>query len=169
MEVLRLVSKEAPLDCIACVILYNNPTWMIENVVSSFLDTKMNVKLYIIDNSPTPLMKPDPSESRVFYHFVGQNLGYGKAQNWCIRRCEPTKYFLVLNPDVIISKGTIDELCRYLDKDPEHRHGLSSGFEQGSNPPAFEQATAESDGPLSETFLYDERTVSLYKKTPGSL
>ena len=58
MEVLRLVSRETPLDCIACVILYKNPPWMIENVISSFLDTTMNVKLYIIDNSPTPLMNP---------------------------------------------------------------------------------------------------------------
>ena len=79
MEVLRLVSKETPLDCIACVILYKNPTWMIENVISSFLDTNKKVKLYIIDNSPAPLMNPYPPNSPVFYHFVGQNLGYGKG------------------------------------------------------------------------------------------
>ena len=118
MEILRLASREAPLDCIACVILYNNPTWMIENVISSFLDTTMNVKLYILDNSPTPLMKPYPQKSPVFYHYVGQNVGYGKAHNWCINRCEPSKYFLILNPDVIISKGTIEQLSHYLDKDP---------------------------------------------------
>ena len=118
MEVLRLVSRETPLDCIACVILYKNPTWMIENVISSFLDTNKKVKLYIIDNSPAPLMNPYPQNSPVFYHFVGQNLGYGKGNNWCIRRCEPSKYFLVLNPDVIISKGTIEELSQYLDRDP---------------------------------------------------
>jgi GT2 family glycosyltransferase len=119
MEILRLASKEKPLDCIASVILYKNPPWMIENVMSSFLDTDLNVKLYIIDNSPTPLPNPLPEGWPVFYHHVGQNLGYGKAHNWCIRRCEPCKYFLVLNPDVIISKGTVEELSQYLDRNPD--------------------------------------------------
>jgi GT2 family glycosyltransferase len=117
MEILRLASREAPLDCIASVVLYNNPPAMIENVISSFLDTKLNVKLYIVDNSPTPLSLS--LENRpALYHYAGQNLGYGKAHNWSIQRCEPSKYFLVLNPDVIISRGVIEELSQYLDRNP---------------------------------------------------
>jgi GT2 family glycosyltransferase len=46
-------------------------------------------------------------------------LGYGKAHNWSIQRCEPSKYFLILNPDVVISKGVIEELSRYLDRNPD--------------------------------------------------
>jgi GT2 family glycosyltransferase len=118
MDILRLASREAPLDCIASVVLYNNPPEMIENVISSFLDTNLNVKLYIIDNSPKPLSLS--LENRpAFYHYAGQNLGYGKAHNWCIQRCEPCKYYLILNPDVIIAKGAVDELSRYLDGQPE--------------------------------------------------
>jgi len=63
MEIPQLVSREAPFDCIASVILYKNPPEMIEKVVSSFLDTTLNVKLYIIDNSPaplSPLLQTDP-------------------------------------------------------------------------------------------------------------
>ena len=55
MNILRLASQEMPLDCIASVVLYKNPQAMIKNVVRSFLDTSLIVKLYIIDNSPTPL------------------------------------------------------------------------------------------------------------------
>jgi GT2 family glycosyltransferase len=117
MEILRLASREAPLDCIASVVLYNNPPAMIENVISSFLDTKLNVKLYIVDNSPTPLSL-SLEKRPALYHYAGQNLGYGKANNWSIQRCEPSKYFLVLNPDVIISKGVIEELSEYLDRNP---------------------------------------------------
>jgi len=90
---------------------------MIENVISSFLDTKLNVKLYIVDNSPTP-SSLSLEKRPAFYHYVGQNLGYGKANNWSIQRCEPSKYFLILNPDVIISKGVIEELSQYLDRNP---------------------------------------------------
>ena len=120
MKILRMASREEPLDCIASVILYKNPPWMIENVISSFLDTDLKVKLYVIDNSPAPLTLPVLDHKwPVFYHHVGQNLGYGKAHNWCLGRCEPSRYFLVLNPDVIIPEGTIEELCQYLDKNPD--------------------------------------------------
>ncbi|MHB8770712.1 MAG: glycosyltransferase family 2 protein [Syntrophales bacterium] len=118
MEILRLAAREAPLDCVASIVLYKNPPEMIETVVSSFLDTTLNVKLYIVDNSPAPL--PLSLAGRpAFYHYAGQNLGYGKAHNWSIQRCEPSRYFLVLNPDVIISRGVIEELSRYLDMNPE--------------------------------------------------
>jgi GT2 family glycosyltransferase len=118
MKILRLASRETPLDCIASVVLYNNPRGMVENVISSFLDTNLKVKLYIIDNSPTPLSL-SLERKPIFYHYAGQNQGYGKAHNWCVRRCEPSKYYLILNPDVIISKGAIDELSRYLDRNPD--------------------------------------------------
>jgi|WetSurMetagenome_2_1015567.scaffolds.fasta_scaffold241727_1 GT2 family glycosyltransferase len=118
MEIPQLVSRETPFDCIASVILYKNPPEMIENVVSSFLDTTLNVKLYIIDNSPAPL-SPSLENRRVFYHYSGQNLGYGKAHNWSVQWCEPCKYFLILNPDVFISKGVLEELSQYLNSNPE--------------------------------------------------
>jgi len=118
MKILRLASREEPLDCIASVVLYKNPPEMIENVISSFLDTNLKVKLYIIDNSPTPSSFSFGTKP-IFYHYAGQNLGYGKAHNWCIQRCEPSKYFLILNPDVILSQGVIGELSAYLDRNPD--------------------------------------------------
>jgi len=118
MKILRLASREAPFDCIASVVLYKNPPEMITSVISGFLDTHLKVKLYLIDNSPTPLTLSLDNQP-IFYHRAGQNLGYGKAHNWCIRRCEPSRYFLILNPDVILSKGVIEELSRYLDGNPD--------------------------------------------------
>ena len=120
MKILRLVSREEPCDCIASVVLYQNPSSMIENVVNSFLDSDLNVKLYLIDNSPKRLLPASAFDGRpVFYHHVGQNLGYGKGHNWCLRRCEPSRYHLVLNPDVLFSKGILEELIRYMDRNPE--------------------------------------------------
>ena len=119
MKIIRLASRENPLDCIASVVLYKNPRAMIENVVNSFLNTDLNVKLYVIDNSPMSLPSFVLGDTPVFYHHVGQNLGYGKAHNWCISRCEPSRYYLVLNPDVILSKGVLEELIEYMDAHPD--------------------------------------------------
>src|SRR5450756_1911946 len=119
MKILRLASRGKPLDCIASVVLYKNPQAMIKNVVRSFLDTSLNVKLYIIDNSPTPLHQSILEGAPVFYHYAGQNFGYGKAHNWCLSRCEPSHYYLILNPDVIMSKGVLEELIEYMDTHPD--------------------------------------------------
>jgi GT2 family glycosyltransferase len=119
MKILRLVSQEDPLDCIASVVLYKNPRGMIETVVKSFLGTNLRVKLYIIDNSPTPLPRSILEGAPFFYHHAGQNFGYGKAHNWCLSRCEPSRYYLVLNPDVIMSKGVLEELIEYMDNHPD--------------------------------------------------
>lgn len=119
MKILRLASRGKPLDCIASVVLYKNPQAMIKNVVRSFLDTSLNVKLYIIDNSPTPLHQSILEGAPVFYHYAGQNFGYGKAHNWCLSRCEPSRYYLILNPDVIMSKGVLEELIEYMDTHPD--------------------------------------------------
>lgn len=115
MEILRLASREEPFDCIASVVLYKNPEWMIRNVVSSFLATSLNVKLYIIDNSPAPLSKSILEGMPVFYHHLGENVGYGRGHNWSIFRSEPSRYHLILNPDVIIAPGTLEKLIGYMD------------------------------------------------------
>jgi GT2 family glycosyltransferase len=119
MKILRLTSREEPLDCIASVVLYKNPQAMIQNVVRSFLDTSLNVKLYVIDNSPTPLHQAILEGTPVFYHHAGQNFGYGKAHNWCLSRCEPSRYYLILNPDVIMPRGVLEELIEYMDAHPD--------------------------------------------------
>jgi GT2 family glycosyltransferase len=118
METLPVNSAEPPFDCIASVVLYENPSEMIENVISSFLDTRLKVKLYIIDNSPASLTVSSGNRP-VSYHHTGWNTGYGSAHNWSIRQSEPSKYFLILNPDVVISKGVLEALGQYLDGHPE--------------------------------------------------
>ncbi|MDQ5984374.1 MAG: hypothetical protein CSYNP_00069 [Syntrophus sp. SKADARSKE-3] len=109
----------ASFDCVVSVVLYRNPSWMIENILTGVLDTSLNIKLYIIDNSPEPLSMSNLERENVFYHHIGHNLGYGKGHNWCICRSEPSKYSLILNPDVIIPKGVIEALSDYLDRHPD--------------------------------------------------
>lgn len=119
MQILRLAARDEPMECIASVVLYQNPQAMIENTVNSFLDTDLNVKLYILDNSPEPLHASILNHRLVFYHHAGENLGYGKGHNWCLRRCEPSRYYLVLNPDVCFGSGVLETLIRYLDGHPD--------------------------------------------------
>lgn len=104
------------LDCVASIVVYNNPPEMLKDAAESFLNSSnLNVKLYVIDNSPTSALESVFSELPVSYHFNGKNVGYGKAHNWALNQAEPSKYHLILNPDIVFSKGVLEELIQYMD------------------------------------------------------
>jgi GT2 family glycosyltransferase len=104
------------LDCSASVVIYNNPLHMLSACVESFLDTPLQVHLTIMDNSPKPHTLEYPKTT---YRFTGANLGYGKAHNLAIFDSEPSRYHLILNPDIQIGPGTLSGLFSYMEQNPD--------------------------------------------------
>ncbi len=109
-------------DITASIILFNTPEELVLKAINSFLNTKLNVKLYLIDNSPTNklqcLSEKDP---RIEYYFNNANLGYGAAHNIAIRKSIQIKikYHVVLNPDIYFDIGVIEGLMTYMDNNNE--------------------------------------------------
>jgi len=104
---------------VGSIVLYNNDGEMIRNAVNSyFLKNDIGKVLYIVDNSPTDRLKTEISGRNIRYHFCGKNHGYGKGHNWAIDHAEESKYHLILNPDVIIKPGVIEELIEFMDSNP---------------------------------------------------
>lgn len=106
------------LDCTASMVVYENLPEMVRNAASSFLESGCSVQLTIIDNSPTPKLRIAFNGLPILYHFNGKNLGYGRAHNLGILYSQPSKYHVILNPDIVIPHGTINSLVRYMDDDP---------------------------------------------------
>ena len=100
---------------VASIVLYNNDKEMIRNAVNSYFKNNVGNMLYIVDNSPTDILKTEISSSNIHYHYCGKNLGYGKGHNWAIHHAEESKYHVILNPDVIIKEGVIEELVQFMD------------------------------------------------------
>jgi GT2 family glycosyltransferase len=81
------------------------------------------VQLAIIDNSTNPKVKADLQElvidpwnrlhNTANLMVTGTNLGYGKAHNLAITHAV-SDYHLVLNPDVIIDKASIDNALQFM-------------------------------------------------------
>jgi hypothetical protein len=105
--------------CTASIVIYKNPPEMIRKAAESFLNTSLNVKLYIIDNSPTADLQTTFKGLPVEYHFYGENVGYGRAHSWGIERVNTSRYYLILNPDVVIHKGVIEKLSQFMDSNPD--------------------------------------------------
>lgn len=101
------------------IVTYNNSRSVLSKAISSFLDTDLGVRLYIIDNSPTDDLRDISQDPRVEYIFMNANLGFGTGHNVILRSSEKMgKYHLVLNPDIHFKKGTLEHLYEYMEKNP---------------------------------------------------
>lgn len=103
----------------ASIVLYKNPIPMLQKVVESFLNTSLNVKLCLIDNSPTDeLQRLSAMDRRITYIHNPSNPGFGAAHNIALQKSIESKipYHLVLNPDVYFDPGVLEAIVRYMDE-----------------------------------------------------
>lgn len=106
----------------ASIVLYKNPVSMLQKAIESFLNTSIEVKLYLIDNSPTDELKTLLSlDSRIDYIHNPSNPGFGAAHNIAIQKSieDGTPYHLVLNPDVYFNKDVVEKITDYMDHHPD--------------------------------------------------
>ena len=100
----------------ATIVTYNNPIDMVRNAVQSFLATSLSVKLYLIDNSPNEELKLVCNDERIEYHHTGANIGFGAAHNIILQQADKLgTYHIILNPDIVVEKGTLEGLVAYMD------------------------------------------------------
>lgn len=110
-------------DITASIVLFKNDIVILNNAVKSFLKTEINVKLFLIDNSPSDELKSISSDPRIEYIFNASNLGFGKAHNIAIRKSVIiSKYHLVLNPDIYFAEGTLEKLLHFMESNLEVGH-----------------------------------------------
>ncbi len=102
------------------IVLYKNNLSILKKTVRSFLDIALPKILYLVDNSPTDVLKNTFIHPDVRYIFVGKNIGFGKAHNSIINKiANESWYHLVLNPDVIFSNKVVPNLVEVLKKEPD--------------------------------------------------
>jgi len=105
----------------ASIVTYKNKIEEIDELVFTLINSSITSKLYIVDNSPTNKLQGKLPQKKTEYIFVGKNIGYGAAHNIAIKKSvrENIKYHLVINPDIIINDGVIDELIEYMEEHEE--------------------------------------------------
>jgi GT2 family glycosyltransferase len=108
-------------DIVGSIVLYRNDPAIVKKSIESFLNTRLRVKLYLIDNSPTDKLKNElASYTGIDYIFNNDNVGFGKGHNISIRKSiDDAPYHLVFNPDIFFPQGTLEELFQYGSQHPE--------------------------------------------------
>ena len=104
----------------ASIVLYKNHRGEVRKAIDSFLDTDIQVRIYLVDNSPTPDLENIINDERVEYFYLNANRGFGAGHNAVLRRPHLLgKYHIILNPDIYFEKGTTEALVEYMDKNQD--------------------------------------------------
>lgn len=107
-------------DITGAIVLYKNNEKVLLDAIQSFLNTSLNVRLYLVDNSPTDDLKNIINDPRVEYSHHPFNPGFGASHNYAIREAASlAAYHLVLNPDIYFEKGVLESLVDYLVKNAD--------------------------------------------------
>ncbi|MDD5617775.1 MAG: glycosyltransferase, partial [Candidatus Omnitrophica bacterium] len=107
-------------NIIASVVIYRNNEIVVQKALKSFLNTNLDVKLQLVDNSPKDSMRNICRDTRIEYTFNGKNLGFGKAHNIAISRSlKDSEYFLILNPDVYFHPGTLEKIYYFMEQNKD--------------------------------------------------
>ena len=102
------------------IVTYKNTHEVLQKAIISFLNTALDVHLYIVDNSPTDELKILCKDARVEYIFMNSNKGFGAGHNVIINNPSTMgKYHLVLNPDIEFQPGTLESLFLYMENNPD--------------------------------------------------
>jgi GT2 family glycosyltransferase len=100
---------------IGSIVTYKTDPAELENAIRSFSNTPLRVKLLVVDNSPTDVLGAVCRRLGAEYLFSGQNRGFGAGHNIALRKASTAKYHLVLNADVELEPGALEELVEFLE------------------------------------------------------
>lgn len=100
---------------IGSIVAYKSDPAELEQAIRSFLSTTLQVKMLVVDNSPTEALGPMCRRLGTDYLYTGRNCGFGAGHNIALRHASTAKYHLVLNPDVRFEPGALEELVAFLD------------------------------------------------------
>lgn len=104
------------------IVLYKTPVNDLRRCLSSLRYFTGNLHLYVIDNSPTDILRSECSSfSSHEYIHLPSNPGFGVAHNVAMRKAEkiPGDFHLVLNADVMFDQDVLTPMLAYMIEHPE--------------------------------------------------
>ena len=107
-------------DIVCSLVIYKNDRNQLLDAINSFLNTDLQLKLVLIDNSPNNDLIDIKKDCRVEYIHNPSNPDYGSTHNIAIRKySDITKFHLILNPDIYYSKGVIEDIISFMESDED--------------------------------------------------
>lgn len=116
--------KDNKIKLAACIVTYNSALDDVIAAAKSFLDSKLETRLTIVDNQSEggyleKLQERMRDQKNIRFTNSGANKGFGFGHNIAINQAPCCDYYLVLNPDIVIHEGTVEGLVDFMDNHPD--------------------------------------------------
>ena len=102
----------------ASIVLYNTPESQLERLLDCIRGSSVELRTYVVDNSPTPVDFPCLHLPGVTYLRADTNRGYGAGHNIALRKILQTSEFhFVLNPDIYFDDTELEKMLHFIKQD----------------------------------------------------
>jgi len=103
------------------IVLFKTDLDEVLNVLNTLLESKLNLLVYLVDNSPTDKIKEGiPLNKQIEYIHTGKNLGFGAGHNVAISKSlNNSEFHLVLNADVDFKASILNQMYDYMKEHDE--------------------------------------------------
>lgn len=101
------------------IVLYKTSKKDIENILTSLQFVKSTYKLYLIDNSPTDILKFSwENNPSIRYIHNPSNPGFGASHNIALSKSieKNAKFHFVINPDAYFTEDVITKMVKFMEK-----------------------------------------------------
>lgn len=102
------------------IVLYKTNIDELEKAIESILFNKLEIILYLIDNSPSDELKILKNiDEKITYIHNPSNPGFGAAHNIAIKNAieQGAKYHFVINPDIFFKEDVVSTMVKYMERD----------------------------------------------------
>ncbi|MGL5382361.1 MAG: glycosyltransferase [Culicoidibacterales bacterium] len=98
------------------LVTYHNKHEDIINVINSVLNTELDIKFFISDNSENQDIKTLCNDDRITYIYNDRNDGFGAGHNIAIKKAKEVNsdFHIVINPDIYYDKGTLETIVNFM-------------------------------------------------------
>ncbi|GHT02024.1 hypothetical protein AGMMS49525_04600 [Bacteroidia bacterium] len=107
---------------LSVIIVNYNVKLFLEQCLNSVLASSMiaDMEVIVVDNASMDGSQDylPPLFPQVRFVFSPENLGFAKANNLAIKQAQGD-YVLLLNPDTLIGRHTLANVCRFMDEHPD--------------------------------------------------
>lgn len=107
-------------DLTCSIVLYNTDVNELQSTLDTLLQSDLNIKIYLIDNSQTDSLKFLTNHDKVEYIFNNKNLGYGAGHNVAISKSkDSSKYHLIINADIEFDPSILNIAYNYMEQNKD--------------------------------------------------
>jgi GT2 family glycosyltransferase len=106
------------------IVLYKDDKAILLSTIESLLYSRIEFKLFLIDNSPTKELGNIIVDDRIIYIHNPSNPGFGASHNIAIKKAIElnSTYHLVLNPDIYFDQGNVNRIIEFMELNQEIGH-----------------------------------------------